>query len=126
MSNVVKAKAPNYSDAETAQLIADYNGGNGMSVAEIAAKMNRTPKSVQGKLVFLKVYVPAVKAVKTFADQGPAKKELTKALEQYLSPECVTGLNNATKSALAELVERFKDLNASATAENVDQVAEAA
>ncbi len=109
MSNLtVKVKAPNYSSELTADLIRDYDGGKGMTVAELAAKYDRTPKSVQGKLVFEKVYVAVDKPVKTFTDQGPAKKVLIEKLRELgLSQTALDGLNNATKPALQELLERI-------------------
>ena len=109
MSNLTaKVKAPNYTPELVAKIVADYDGGKGMTVAAIAAKYDRAPKSIQGKLVYEKVYVVQDKPVKTFADQGPAKKVLIEKLRELgLSQTTLDGLNNATKPALQELLERI-------------------
>ena len=109
MAKSTEAKQPNYTPELEKQLIELYDGGKGKSVAEIAAEINRTPKSVLGKLVHMGVYVPSEKPVKTFADQGPSKKELLAVLEQIgFSEDALKGLGNATKPALQEVVERVK------------------
>jgi hypothetical protein len=100
-------KAPNYSPELEARLVELYNAGNGKSVADIAAEIDRPEKSVRGKLVSLKVYVPQVKPVKTFKDEGPSKKNLLASLaERGFSADALKGLENATKPALAEVIER--------------------
>jgi len=102
-----ETKQPNYTPELEATIKSLYDGGKGKSVAEIAAEINRTPKSVLGKLVHMKVYVPAEKPAKTFAEQGPSKKELLGDLEKLgFSEDALKGLGNATKTALQEVVER--------------------
>jgi hypothetical protein len=110
MSKVASdTKQPNYTPELENTIKALYDGGKGKSVADIAAEINRTPKSVLGKLVHMGVYVPAEKPVKTFADQGPSKKELLAVLESIgFSEDALKGLGNATKPALQEVVERVK------------------
>ncbi len=102
-------KAPNYSPEQESKLLELYNAGKGMSVAEIAKEIDKPEKSVRGKLVSLKVYVPVVKPAKTFKDEGPTKKALIADLEVLgFGPEALKGLENATKGALAEVIERVK------------------
>ena len=107
-TEIVKpVKAENYSPALTAKVLELYAAGNGASIKEIAAIVDRTEKSVRGKLVSLKVYVKVEKPIKTQKDEGPSKKDLLKVLEaQGFSPDALKGLENATKPALAEVIER--------------------
>lgn len=100
-------KAPNYSPELEAKLIEMYDAGNGKTVAEIALEIDRPEKSVRGKLVSLKVYKPQDKPVKTYKDEGPTKKALLAVLETVgFSTDALKGLENATKPALAEVIER--------------------
>ena len=103
-----KVTVANYDSELVAKLVSLYDGGNGKTVAEIAAEIDRTPKSVLGKLVHLGVYVkPEPKAAKSFADQGPSKKDILAILEkQGFSSDALKGLGNATKPALQEVADK--------------------
>ena len=60
MTNTTTAKtvkAINYTAEQTAQMVQDYAGGNGLSVSAIAEKMGRTTRSIVAKLAREKVYV---------------------------------------------------------------------
>lgn len=104
-----------------AELVSDYDGGNGMTIDALADKFNRTKKSVIGKLVSEGVYVKATVQPKTRADDGPSKKDLLAKLEALgFSEDGLKGLNNATKPALVEVLDRLGANKASeAPAENV-------
>lgn len=107
MSNLVeKAEKPvNYSPELTAKVLELYAAGN--SVEFIATEVDRPVKSVRGKLVSLKVYKAVDKPVKTLKDEGPSKKDQLEVLEGMgFSANALKGLENATKSALAEVIER--------------------
>ncbi len=109
-------KAVNYTPELQARLVELYDGGKG-NIDEIAKELNRSKKSVIGKLVNLKVYVKPVQAPKTFAETGPSKKEILKGLEALgFSEAAVKGLGNATKDALAEVKERVESAKAIAEA----------
>lgn len=102
-------KAPNYTPELVEQIVADYDGGNGMSVKDIAVKYNRSVRSVTGKLVNLGVYVKAEVPVKAHVDTGPSKKDYLAVLEGLgFSGTGLDGLKNATKPALAEVIDRIK------------------
>ena len=104
-----KEKAENYTSELQARIVELYDGGNGMTPAQIGAEINRSANSVRSKLVHLKVYVPVVKAPKTFVDTGPSKKNLIEVLKaQGFSQVALDGLNNATKPALQEVIDRLK------------------
>jgi hypothetical protein len=108
--NSPKEKAPNYSDELIAQILADYDGGKGMSAKDIGVKYNRATRSIVGKLVNLGVYVKAEVAPKEHVDNGPSKKEYLEVLKGLgFSDPALDGLKNATKPALAELIERVQD-----------------
>lgn len=87
-----------------------YDGGNGMSIKDIAAdpRVNKPEKSVRGKLVHMGVYVkPAVTKVAEYKDEGPTKKDQLAVLKGLgFSEDALKGLNNATKNALAEVIAR--------------------
>jgi hypothetical protein len=102
-------KAPNYTPELVEQIVADYAGGTGLSVKDIAVKYNRSVRSITGKLVNLGVYVKAETPVKENVDTGPSKKDYLAVLESLgFSGPGLDGLKNATKPALAEVIERIK------------------
>lgn len=106
-------KAPNYTSELVDQIKADYDGGKGLSAKELAVKYNRSVRSIVGKLVSEKVYVKAEVPVKEHVDTGPTKKEYQKILEDLgFSADAVNGLGNATKNALAEVIEKVKTAQA--------------
>lgn len=96
------AKTVNYTDAQTAMVIADYQAG--VSVADIAGKVGKTVKSVVAKLSREKVY--KAKEYKTKNGEAVQKKEeLADAIGAVLlmtEPE-ITSLTGANKTALAKI-----------------------
>lgn len=103
-------KAPNYTPEQEEQLVALYNeyGNEGMN--QIAEALAKSVKSVRGKLVHMKVYVPTPKEAKPVRDEGPTKKELLNTLEG--TGFDVTGFENATKAALERLISHFSETDA--------------
>ncbi len=101
-------KAPNYTPELVNAIKADYDGGKGLTTKELAVEYDRPEKSIRGKLVHEKVYVPVEKPIKTFVDNGPSKKELLADLEKFgFSEDAIKGLGNATKTALQEVKEHL-------------------
>lgn len=108
VETATKGKAPAWNPELVGKVIADYDGGKGMTIEAIAEKYNLGKRSVLGKLVYEKVYVKAEKVQPTYVDTGPSKKDYLKRLEAFgLSEEAIKGLTNATKPALAEVAERL-------------------
>lgn len=106
-------KVQKYTPELVAAILKDYDGGNGLSIDGIADKYNLSKKSVLGKLVSLKAYVKPAVVVKTRKDDGPSKKEILANLEQFgFSQTALKGLENATKPALSEVVDKFKSVQA--------------
>jgi hypothetical protein len=91
----------NYTPAQTAQMIADYQAGQ--SVESIAESMGKAVRSVRSKLVREGVYVAAEKAAKSKREDGPSKKELMRDLEA-IAPFQVEGFANATKESIQSLI----------------------
>ena len=94
-------KRVNYTEAQTTQMISDYQAGQ--SVEDIADAMGKAVRSVRSKLVREGVYVAAEKAVKAKREDGPTKKELMRDLEA-IAPFEVEGFMNATKEAIQSLI----------------------
>jgi predicted transcriptional regulator len=95
-------KRVNYTEAQVAQMIADYQAG--MTVETIAESMGKAVRSVRSKLVREGVYVAAEKAPKAKREEGPTKKELMRELEA-IAPFPVDGLMNATKEAIQAVID---------------------
>lgn len=91
----------NYTEAQTAAMIADYQAGQ--SVEAIAEAMGKAVRSVRSKLVREGVYVAPEKGVKAKREDGPTKKELMRDLEA-IAPFEVEGFMNATKEAIQSLI----------------------
>lgn len=73
MTTATKAtKAPNYTPEQTAQILADYAGGKGLTVEAIANKLGKTTRSIVAKLSREKVYVTKVHVRK---DGAPVEKK---------------------------------------------------
>ena len=106
MAATATKKAPNYSDADVERLKALYaeHGNDGM--ADIAAEMNKTVRSVRAKLVREGVYVAPEKPVAA-KKEGPSKKELLATLAEVKPGVPVDGLMGATKEAIAFLIAEF-------------------
>lgn len=65
-------KAVNYTAEQTVQMIADYAGGKGLTVEQIAEKLGKSTRSIVAKLSREKVYVPKVHTRK---DGAPVEKK---------------------------------------------------
>lgn len=98
------AKA-NYTEEQTAQMIADYQAG--ASVETIAESMGKAVRSVRSKLVREGVYVAAEKPKGAKREEGPTKKQLIRDLEA-LAPFEVDGFMNATKEAIQALIDHLQ------------------
>ena len=102
-----------YSKEITDKLIADYNGGEGKSVAEIAAELDVPEKSIIAKLSSLGVYKKKVYLNKR--GEPPVKKEeyidrLAKLLD--VNSDRLESLEKVNKSVLVLLEETLKLLKA--------------
>lgn len=97
------AKTPNYTEAMTETLIAEYAEGKGKSVEDLAEMLNRSVRSVRSKLVREGVYIVPEKPVKAAKVEGPTKKELLNELEPLVDFS-VDGLMGATKEAIASVI----------------------
>jgi len=97
-------KAQNYTPELTASIIADYQAG--VDVAEIAATVEKSVRSVRSKLVREGVYIAQPKVAARKSDE-PTKKELINELEA-LAPFSVDGFMGATKPAIMDLIAHFK------------------
>lgn len=118
---MAKEAKVNYTEAQTAAIVADYEAGK--TVEEIAEATGRAVRSVRAKLVREGVYVAPEKPVKTARDEGPTKKELLRDLEAIAPHFPIDGFINATKEALTALIEH---LQTEAEAPVEDEVQEAA
>ena len=98
-------KKVNYTEAQTAAMIADYQAGQ--TVEAIAEAMGKAVRSVRAKLVREGVYVAPEKAPKSKREEGPTKKELIRELET-LVPFEVEGFLNATKDAIQALIDHLQ------------------
>jgi hypothetical protein len=98
-------KKVNYTEAQTTQMVADYQAGQ--TVEAIAEAMGKAVRSVRAKLVREGVYVAAEKAPKSKREEGPTKKELMRDLE-LLAPFEVEGFMNATKEAIQALIDHLQ------------------
>jgi hypothetical protein len=94
-------KAPNYSDELTVSVTSDYH--NGTSVADIAAAIGKSVRSVRSKLVREGVYVAAEKPVAKTAT-GPSKKLLIIELEKLDPLFPVKGMMGASKEAIEYVI----------------------
>ena len=98
-------KKVNYTEAQTAQMIADYQAGQ--TVEAIAEAMGKAVRSVRSKLVREGVYVATEKTAKAKREDGPTKKELMRDLEA-IAPFEVEGFMNATKEAIQALIDHLQ------------------
>jgi hypothetical protein len=115
-------KRVNYTEAQTAQMIADYQAGH--TVEAIAEAMGKAVRSVRSKLVREGVYVAAEKPKGAKREEGPTKKEMLRELEE-LAPFAVEGFMGATKEAIGALIEHLRAEGAESVAVE-PEVAEAA
>ena len=98
-------KKVNYTESQTAAMIADYQAGK--AVETIAEAMGKAVRSVRSKLVREGVYIAAEKTPKAKREEGPTKKELMRELEA-IAPFSVEGFTNATKEAIQVLIAQLQ------------------
>ena len=89
----------NYTPELSATIIEQYQAGT--DVADIAASIDKSIRSVRSKLVREGVYVATPKATST-REQGPTKKEILRDLEG--TGFDVSGFEGATKDAIMRLI----------------------
>ena len=97
-------KAQNYTPEMTAQIVEQYQAG--VDVADIAADIDKSVRSVRSKLVREGVYVAKPKTTARKSDE-PTKKELINHLET-IAPFGVDGFMGATKEAINELIKHLE------------------
>lgn len=90
-----------YTADETAALIAAYNFGEGEPVDILAAKFNRTERSIIAKLTSEKVYV----SKKVKAERSKTKAELITEIEDALGldPTILASLDKGSRESLVAL-----------------------
>ena len=101
------AKTANYTAAQVESLVEMYAELGNEGMEQIAQALNKSVRSVRSKLVREGVYVASPKTAKVAKDNGPSKKELLNDLEAIIGFD-VTGLNGATKGAIADLIKFAK------------------
>jgi len=119
---MAKEAKVNYTEAQTDSMKAAYAAG--ASVESIAEAMGKAVRSVRAKLVREGVYVAPEKGVKSKREEGPTKKEMLIQLSAVWADAPVDGLINATKEAIAALIDHLESL-AVADDESDDELAEA-
>lgn len=98
-------KARKYSEEEVGVLNELYRPErSNESVEFLAESLNKTVPSIRAKLVSLGIYVAPEKTSKVAKDEGPSKKDLIAVLVS-LTGRQLSGIEGATKPALAELIE---------------------
>ena len=115
-------KKVNYTEAQTAQMIADYQAGQ--TVEASAEAMGKAVRSVRSKLVREGVYIASEKPKSAKREEGPTKKEMLRELEE-LAPFPVEGFMGATKEAIGALIAHLRSEGAESVAAE-PEVAQAA
>jgi hypothetical protein len=105
------AKAENYTSEMVERLLARYEELGNDGLETIAAELGKPVRSVRSKLVREGAYVAAPKAPKAKREEGPTKKELLNELEA-IATFPVDGFVNATKEAIASVIEFVKGARA--------------
>ena len=103
MSNT--EKKVNYSDEQINLLRTMYAEKGNAGLEEIAAKLEKSVRSVRAKLVREGLYVTPDKPVKAAKEEGPSKKELLSQLDAMGFES--KGFDGATKEALGRLIARL-------------------
>lgn len=103
MSNT--EKKVNYSDEQINLLRTMYAEKGNAGLEEIAAKLEKSVRSVRAKLVREGLYVTPDKPVKAAKEEGPSKKELLSQLDTMGFES--KGFDGATKEALGRLIARL-------------------
>ena len=117
---MAKEAKVNYTEAQTDSMKAAYAAG--ASVESIAESMGKAVRSVRAKLVREGVYVAPEKGAKSKREEGPTKKEMLIQLSEVWPDAPVDGLVNATKEAIASLIQHLE--SAAAADEADDESAE--
>lgn len=117
---MAKEAKVNYTEAQTDSMKAAYAAG--ASVESIAEAMGKAVRSVRAKLVREGVYVAPEKGAKSKREEGPTKKEMLIQLSEVWPDAPVDGLVNATKEAIASLIQHLE--SAAAADEADDESAE--
>ena len=96
----------NYTDEMVEKILTMYGELGNDGIDTIAAAVGRPVRSVRAKLVREGAYKAPAKGPKVEKDEGPTKKELLNTLDGLgvLSADTVTGLNGATKGAIADVI----------------------
>ena len=101
----------NYSEKETSFIVEEYNKNpTRETVDELASKLNKTPKSIIGKLSREGVYRRSVYKTKT-GETPITKEELVQLIAESIDLEiqAVAGLEKAPKAVLKRLLERINN-----------------
>lgn len=100
MSNA--QKKVNYTDEQVNLLRSMYSELGNAGLEQIAAKLEKSVRSVRAKLVRDGLYVTPDKPVKQAKEEGPSKKELLIELEaKGFDPQ---GFEGATKEAIKRVI----------------------
>ena len=94
-----------YTDDEVTWLLEEYS--NNKDIGSIATKLNKSPRSVIGKLSRLGVYQKKVYVGKT-GERPVTKLELCARIARVLDLE-VEGLEKAPKDVLKRIAERLEE-----------------
>ena len=118
---MAKEAKVNYTETQTDSMKAAYAAG--ASVEMIAESMGKAVRSVRAKLVREGVYVAAEKAVKAKREDGPTKKEMLIQLSAVWPDAPVEGLVNATKEAIAALINHLELVDDSPAEDPIEDAA---
>jgi len=113
----------NYTDEMVEKILTMYGELGNDGIDAIAAAVGRPVRSVRAKLVREGAYKAPVKGPKAEKDEGPTKKELLNTLDGLgvLSADTVTGLNGATKGAIADVIAFIEAAQAAEADETADE-----
>lgn len=101
----------NYSEKETSFIVEEYNKNpTRETVDELASKLNKTPKSIIGKLSREGVYRRSVYKTKT-GETPITKEELVQLIAESIEVEsqALAGLEKAPKAVLKRLLESMEN-----------------
>lgn len=98
-------KKVNYSDEQITLLHSLYAEKGNAGLDEIAAKLEKSVRSVRAKLVRDGLYIAPDKPVKAAKEEGPSKRELLSQLDTMGFDS--KGFEGATKDAIARLISRL-------------------
>ncbi len=108
-------KAPNYTDAQTVELIEAYNGAGtdeerGKVVQHYSEELNKSAASIRMKLVAEKVYIKPAYVSKA-GKKSETKSVIVSSIAKIVgvTEEQLQGLDKATVKALNTIRDAFKD-----------------